>query len=185
MNVELKTLPKLFQALSFAAVQHQYQRRGGYGRLPYINHLIKVADVLIQIGQEKNETLLLASILHDIIEDTEVKATKITALFGQEVTDIVLELTDDMSLPYLKRKQLQVENAPKLSVLARKIRIADKGSNMQDLMTYPIDWPLEKKQAYVLNSIQVVDQIRGVNADLEKWFDQTSSQAKKHFNLEP
>ncbi|RMG21130.1 MAG: phosphohydrolase, partial [Bacteroidetes bacterium] len=36
-------LPQLFDALEFAAVQHQYQRRSGYSRLPYINHLIKVA----------------------------------------------------------------------------------------------------------------------------------------------
>lgn len=182
MNAKLTTVPKLFQALSFAAIQHQYQRRGGYGRLPYINHLIKVTDVLIQIGRETDENLLLATILHDIMEDTDVQAAQITAHFGQKVTSIIQELTDDMSLPYFERKRLQIENAPKLSVPARKIRIADKGSNMEDLMTYPIDWPLEKKQAYVQNSIQVVDQIRGVNQDLENWFDRTTNLAKKHFN---
>lgn len=183
MISELSTLPKIFEALSFAAIHHQYQRRGGYGRLPYINHLIKVTEVLISIGQEKEESLLLAAILHDIVEDTDVTVTQLKMLFGLPVASIVEELTDDMALPYYERKQLQVEKARNLSVAARKIRIADKGSNMRDLMTYPIDWPLEKKQAYIVNSKQVVDQIRGENQELENWFDETVALAEKHFKL--
>lgn len=180
----LHMLPKLFKALSFAAVQHQYQRRGGYEQLPYINHLIKVTEALIQIGNEKEESILLASILHDIIEDTNVTPLQLTDKFGPQVSAIVSELTDDMSLPYPDRKQLQVDRATKLSLAARKIRIADKASNMQDLMAYPVDWPMDKKQAYVLNAIQVVDQIRGTNQDLERWFDETTKLARAHFGLD-
>ena len=178
------TLSKLFQALSFAAVKHQYQRRGGYGRLPYVNHLIKVTEVLIQIAKETDEDLLIAATLHDIIEDTDVSTEEITQQFGAEVASIIEELTDDMALPYYERKQLQIDKAHLLSTAARKIRIADKASNMRDLMTYPIDWPMEKKKAYIINSKQVVDKIRGVNPALEKWFDETVELAKKHFKLE-
>lgn len=181
MNFTEDMAPNLFTALSFAAVHHQYQRRGGYDKLPYINHLIKVTDALIQIGKETDETTLLAAILHDIIEDTDVTASQLTAQFGEKVAAIVVELTDDMTLSYPKRKQLQIENASKLSIPARKIRMADKASNMLDLMAYPIDLPIEKKQAYILNSIQVVDQIRGVNEGLEKWFDETIILAKEYY----
>ena len=65
-------LTPYFEALAFAAEQHKYQRRGGYDPLPYINHLIKVSTAIIQIGKEDNPNIILASILHDVIEDSEL-----------------------------------------------------------------------------------------------------------------
>jgi guanosine-3',5'-bis(diphosphate) 3'-pyrophosphohydrolase len=48
-----------------------------------------------------------------------VTASELTALFGQDVADLVLEVTDDKSLPKDERKRLQIEHAPKLSVRAQ------------------------------------------------------------------
>jgi (p)ppGpp synthase/HD superfamily hydrolase len=56
----------------------------------------------------------IAALLHDTIEDQDVTAEMIANEFGQSVADVVLELTDDKSLPKAVRKSKQVESAPKL-----------------------------------------------------------------------
>ena len=166
-------LAKVMDAAVYAAVKHQYQRRAGYGQLPYMNHLLKVTEALIRVGEERDEALLLAAVLHDVLEDTDATHEELAQRFGREAADIVQELTDDMSIPYMERKWLQVEKASQLSEKARKIRIVDKITNIRDILTYPLDWPLEKKQNYLSNSIQVVARIRGGNPRLEAWFDET------------
>lgn len=174
----MRVLKQVMKAAVFAAQRHQYQRRGGYDKLPYINHLLKVADALIQIGEEEDEILLVAAVLHDIIEDTDTTAAELAREFSKEVADIVTELTDDMSLSHEVRKQLQIEHALSLSTRARKIRLADKASNMIDIFTYPIDWPLQKKIKYVDNTEAVYQLIQGENTKIDEWVAQTISWAR-------
>jgi guanosine-3',5'-bis(diphosphate) 3'-pyrophosphohydrolase len=170
-------LPELLEALQFAAVKHQYDRRGGYDRLPYINHLIKVTNGLVNRCGFTEDTLLLAAVLHDIVEDTDVTGEELSARFGHEVAGIVLELTDDMSLSYELRKQRQLETAPQLSRGARIIRLADKASNIEDIFSYPLDWTLDKKEAYLKNSEQIAAIIKGEHPRLDHWFEQTAEWA--------
>lgn len=177
-------LPDLFDALAFAAVQHQYLRRGGYDRLPYINHLIKVTETLIRIGGERDRDLLLAAVLHDIVEDTEVTKKELASRYGEKVAGIVEELTDDMSLPRTERKARQVAGAPALSEEARKIRIIDKGSNIRDIFTYPLAWTEERKKEYVDQAEAVVDRIRGTSPALEAWFDEQADWARARMGQE-
>lgn len=172
-------LAKVMDAAVYAATKHQYQRRAGYDKLPYMNHLLKVTEALIRIGEERDEALLLAAVLHDVLEDTDATYEELARRFGQEAADIVLELTDDMAIPYMERKWLQVERARQLSKKARMIRIVDKSTNIRDILSYPLDWPLEKKKNYLDNSIQVVSRIRGANLRLDTWFDETVDWAKK------
>lgn len=184
MSEQFLSLPSFLEALLLAADKHQYQRRSGYDRLPYINHLIKVVDALLRIGHETDPELLLAGLLHDIIEDTDVTEEDLSRRFSPKVGRIVAELTDDMSLPYAVRKQRQVEGAASLSPEARKIRIADKACNIRDILHYPIQWTLEKKQNYVTNACDIVHQIRGVNGALEAWFDSVVAEARHALNME-
>jgi guanosine-3',5'-bis(diphosphate) 3'-pyrophosphohydrolase len=178
----MRVLKQVMKAAVFAAKRHQYQRRGGYDRLPYINHLLKVANALIQIGEEEDETLLVAAVLHDIIEDTATTEEELAREFNKEVADIVVELTDDMSLSHQVRKQLQIERATALSIRARKIRLADKASNMIDIFTYPVNWPLQKKINYVNNAEAVYQLIRGENTKIDEWMAQTISWARELIN---
>ena len=99
--------------------------------------------------------------------------------FLSALSNRVLELTDDMNLPYMERKWLQVEKAHLLTEKARKIRLVDKATNIRDILTYPLNWPLEKKEAYLENAIQVVGRIRGGNPRLDDWFDQTVEWARE------
>ena len=168
----------ILRALEYAAVQHQYLRRGGYDRLPYINHLIKVANILEEAGIGGKTELTLIAILHDIREDTDTTYRQLSEQFGESIAQAVEELTDDMSLSYSERKRKQIESAPTLSHQASIIRIADKIGNIRDITSYPIDWPHDKKLRYVENSILVVNQIRGTHIELEKLFDHEAALAQ-------
>ena len=170
-------LSRFTQTLQYAAEKHQYQRRAGYDALPYINHLIKVSHLLIQAG-EMDPDLLCAAILHDVLEDTDATFEELSTLFGEKVAHIVQELTDDMSLPYATRKQLQLYRITSLSPMAQKIRIADKACNIQDIFHYPLDWTPDKKRAYLENSIAIIDQIRDEYPALISFFDQEVQKAQ-------
>lgn len=162
----------LIKAAVYAAEKHKYQRRKGFNQVPYINHPLKVAEMLTECG-ENNENLLIAAILHDVIEDTDASREEIAGLFGQEVSDLILEVTDDKDLPYAIRKELQVKGAPTLSENAKRLKVADKICNVRDILSYPLDWSTERKLSYLDWAKQVVDGCRNINQQLDRVFDET------------
>jgi len=170
----------LLTAIHFSAERHRNQRRKDVPRSPYINHPIEVAEMLWRVGAVRDEATLLAAILHDTIEDTETSPEDIRGLFGQEVLDIVLECTDDKSLPQPERKRLQIETAPHKSLKAKLVKLADKTCNLHDLnQSPPRFWPKIQKQEYLLWSEKVVAGLRGTNKELEALYDQELVTGKK------
>lgn len=83
----------------------------GRSGVPYINHPIALAKLLATTGGGADITVLRAAVLHDTIEDTKTTHAELAAKFGAKVADIVLEVTDDKSLPKQRRKELQIEHA--------------------------------------------------------------------------
>ncbi len=165
-------VPRLTSALMFAAQKHTDQRRKGDRQEPYINHLIDVVDTLARHTGGADMDLLMAGALHDTIEDTDTTYEELKRAFGENVADIVRECTDDKSLPKQERKRLQAENAPHKSEHARMVKMADKISNLKSiLLSPPPDWDDVRKLEYFNWSKSVVDGCRGVNAGLEKEFD--------------
>jgi guanosine-3',5'-bis(diphosphate) 3'-pyrophosphohydrolase len=161
----------LLKAAAFAAEQHRDQRRKGSDAAPYINHPIAVANVLANEAGIDDAEVLCAAMLHDTIEDTGTTEEELRAEFGDRVTDIVLEVTDDKALPKDIRKQLQIEHAPRLSREAKLVKLADKISNLRDIITAPPDWPVERKAAYFEWSAQVIAGLRGQHEGLETIHD--------------
>jgi guanosine-3',5'-bis(diphosphate) 3'-pyrophosphohydrolase len=157
-------------ALKFASEKHIYQHKKGCETLPYINHPVYVAHLLIHAG-ETDEELLAAALLHDVLEDTDASVQELQSLFGLRVTNLVIELTDDNSITYDDRKRLQIQKAPKLSADARKIKIADKIANIQDLLRYDFTWSKRRKKQYLDWSRKVVGACRGISPQLEQQFD--------------
>lgn len=163
---------KLVAAISFAAEKHRNQRRKDHEASPYINHPIALANVLANEAGVEDERVLMAAVLHDTIEDTETTEQELLRLFGKDVTDIVMEVTDDKSLPKTERKRLQVEHAAHISRRAKLVKLADKVCNLRDIaQSPPADWPLERKQEYFDWAKAVVDGLRGVHPGLEALFD--------------
>ena len=161
---------KILTALRQAAEWHVDQRRKGAAREPYVNHLIEVADLVASAGA--SEDVICAAVLHDAIEDQDVTAETIAAMFGADVAAMVLEVTDDKSLPKPERKARQVAVVPLLSPGARLIRLADKISNVRSIASSPpVGWPPARLVEYLEFCCRVVAGLRGIDPVLEKTFD--------------
>jgi guanosine-3',5'-bis(diphosphate) 3'-pyrophosphohydrolase len=166
-----QSLSLLFKALAFSAEKHTKQRRKDIEESPCINHPIALANILAQ-RWVIDENVLCAAILHDTLEDTETTADELRGHFGEKITSIVLEVTDDKSLEKSVRKQKQVEHAASISHEAKLVKLADKIANITDIInTPPINWSKERKQEYFGWAKAVVNNLRGVHQGLEKDFD--------------
>ncbi len=176
----MNNLTTLIKAINFAAKKHHSQKRKGADGEPCINHPLEVLNLLASVGEIEDFNVLIAAVLHDTIEDTETTEEEITKLFGAEVCETVLELTDDKSLPKPVRKQLQIEHAPHISSGAKQIKLCDKISNIRDVSeNSPNGWSIKRRSEYVDWGEQVVAGLRGVNENLEKYFDETVGRARK------
>ncbi len=167
----------VLHAASFAADRHRHQRRKDAAASPYINHPLGLADILAREGGVSDPVVLAAALLHDTIEDTETTLDELEARFGKKVAAIVAEVTDDKSLSKEERKLLQIAKAPSKSTDAKLVKLADKISNLRDLVASPpANWPLERKRQYFDWAREVVEGLRGQNLSLEAAFDDAYGQ---------
>jgi guanosine-3',5'-bis(diphosphate) 3'-pyrophosphohydrolase len=179
-------LKLILDALQFSAERHSRQRRKDVDASPYINHLIAVANVMVKEGGVSNPTILVAAILHDTLEDTETTASQLEERFGPEVRNLVEQVTDDKSLPKEERKRRQVAHAPSLSERAKIVKIADKICNVRDIMENPPKgWSRERRIEYLDWAGRVVQGCRGVNRDLEVFFDEMLARARSSLEKRP
>ena len=174
---EPDSLALTLRALEFAAWKHRDQRRKDSSASPYINHPIALATCLRIEGNVHDPVVIAAALLHDTIEDTETTWQELRGLFGEEVADVVLEVTDTKWLDKATRKRLQVQKAPASSSRAKLVKLADKICNLRDILASPpADWSLERRQKYFDWAKEVVDRIRGAHPDLERRFDEVFAQ---------
>ena len=162
----------LFDALAFAAHKHRAQRRKDKEASPYINHPIALADVLANEGGVVDPVTLCAALLHDTIEDTRTTHKELRRAFGNEIADVVLEVTDDKKLEKAERKERQVLHAPRLSLRAKLVKLADKICNLRDIASNPpATWSRTRKREYYEWAKRVIDALRGAHPGLERLFD--------------
>lgn len=170
---------QLLEAIRFAADKHRDQRRKDRDHSPYINHPIEVTQLLWEVGGVRDADVLVAAVLHDTVEDTETRPEEISSRFGEKVLSLVMEVTDDKDLPKGERKRLQIEHAPHISFGAKLIKLSDKSCNIRNMITMPpADWPLKRRQEYLLWSEKVVAGLRGTNAALEEYYDHELASGK-------
>jgi GTP diphosphokinase / guanosine-3',5'-bis(diphosphate) 3'-diphosphatase len=182
--IEEKEIGLLLTALLFSADKHRNQRRKDAAKSPYINHPIEVAELLWSVGGFRELSILIAATLHDTIEDTATLPEEIQDHFGAEVLHLVLEVTDDKSLPKLDRKRLQIEAAPHKTYRAKCIKLADFICNLQDIIqSPPADWSVERIQDYLLWTEKVVAGLRGTNPALENRYDFELARGKKKYSI--
>jgi (p)ppGpp synthase/HD superfamily hydrolase len=168
----VQAVREVMRAAHFAAARHSGQRRKGAAAEPYINHLLEVAELVSSVLTEPDTNLVIAALLHDTVEDVGVTKEDLIELFGVDVAKLVLEVTDDKSLPKQERKRLQIVHAPKKSPRAQLIKLADKISNLRAILASPpVDWSLERKQEYFRWAKQVVDALSAPNPSLKAEFD--------------
>lgn len=173
-------IKKVIEAAAFAARKHSGQKRKGKEGEPYINHPLEVANLLISVGGIEDIDVLTAALLHDAVEDTDTTREEIESRFGATAADIVMEVTDDKTLSKQERKRLQVEHAPHLSTGAKLVKLADKISNITDVIERPAEgWDDRRRREYVGWGEAVVAGLRGVNKPMEIHFDELVELARK------
>ena len=173
------TATTLLRAAVFAARAHAGQTRKGAAAEPYVNHVLEVAEILATHGAP--QAAIIAGLLHDTVEDTEVTPADLTAAFGAEVAGIVAEATDDKTLPKETRKALQVSQAPKKSDAAKQLKLADKTSNLRAMMlSPPRNWDHARRCEYVGWAGRVAAGLKGVNPALDQLFEETYRAAIAH-----
>jgi (p)ppGpp synthase/HD superfamily hydrolase len=120
----------LYDAIELAVRAHHYQVRKGT-EIPYIVHPLAVASLLIRVNSP--EPVVIAALLHDVLEDTPVGIQEIRARFGPQVADLVSALSEpDKSAPWEDRKTHTIEYLEnKASAEVLLVALADKLDNIR------------------------------------------------------
>ena len=117
--------PHLHRAVNLAALWHTGQDRK-YTSLPYIVHPLRVMSLVREVSD--NEDMLIAAVLHDVVEDTPVSLDTIRDEFGDRAADLVGWLTD-VSTPAdgnrAARKAIDAEHTVRAPADAQTIKLAD------------------------------------------------------------
>jgi GTP pyrophosphokinase len=125
----------LNRAYVYAMKAHGNQQRAS-GDL-YFSHPLEVAAILTEL--KLDDATIVAALLHDVIEDTEVTRGEIDQLFGEEIGALVEGLTKLKKLDLVTKKAEQAENFRKLLIAISSdirvllIKLADRLHNMRTL----------------------------------------------------
>jgi len=121
------------RALAFAVQCHSGQRRESDGA-PFIKHPLEVARLLRDAGCA--ETVVVAGLLHDVVQDTHVDVLELYSRFGHYVAALVDAVTDDSCVEsYRLRKQLLRDHVCHLGGDVALLFAADKISNLREFPT--------------------------------------------------
>ena len=125
---------RLMKAYNFAKKAHKNTKRASGD--PYIQHPLEVAKILLTL--KPDEDSLVVSLLHDILEDTDIKIDELKKEFGESVVPL-LKGMEKLGTVYYRGRERQVENLRKMFLaMANDIRViliklADRLHNMRTL----------------------------------------------------
>lgn len=155
-GVDVNAIERAFD-LGVAAHATQKRKSGE----PYFVHPVRVATVLAQLGLDGAG--VTASLLHDVVEDTETTVYDLTEEFGREVATIVDGVTKLGKVPYLSRQEQQAESFRKmLLAMSQDIRVLlvkliDRLDNMRTLEHMPRD----KQERIARETMQIYAPLAG------------------------
>jgi len=126
---------RIEEAYQFSDAAHQGQFR--LSGLPYISHPVAVAEIVAD--WQLDAQAVMAALLHDVMEDTEVSKQQIAERFGKPVAELVDGLSKLDRIEFQSQADAQAENFRKmLLAMARDVRViliklADRLHNMRTL----------------------------------------------------
>lgn len=174
------TIEQTNKQYDMARIEAAYQlaKRAHEGTLrrsgePYIIHPVSAAIILVELGMDTDS--IVAALLHDVVEDTDVTLDEIRKQFGKEVALLVDGVTKVGRIPFSSRERQQAENVRKmLLAMAQDVRViiiklADRLHNARTFGSLPE----EKRRVKALETMEVYAPlahrlgIRGVKEELE------------------
>ena len=127
------------KAFHFAELAHDGQTRD-FSKTPYVSHPKRVARIIQKRGYSK--TIVIAAVLHDVLEDTGFNYDDLVERFGQLATNIVVEVSEPSKLREnctMSREQREAEFLEQLiniSMAGKAIKLADILDNTRDFCKY-------------------------------------------------
>lgn len=153
---------KVQMAIAFATAAHaavgQVRK---YTDEPYIVHPIEVMEMVKNF--DHTEDMLVAAVLHDVVEDTEITLELVQSMFGDNVADLVFWLTD-ASKPEdgnrNTRKAIDRAHIAKAPREAQTIKLCDVCSNISSIVEHDTDFAVVylKEKEKLLEVIKRADQ---------------------------
>ncbi len=117
------------QACELTAQAHDGQFRKGTN-IPYISHPMAVGIILATAGATTDA--IIAGILHDVVEDSNITLEEVEALFGDRVRSIVAACSEpDKSLPWEERKTHTLQSLEDVDKDIWLTTLADKLNNIR------------------------------------------------------
>jgi len=126
---------EVYRAYLFGAEAHEGQKR--LSGEPYIYHPVAVARILSRLRMDHK--CLVAALLHDVIEDTQLAKDQLAEEFDQEVAELVDGVSKLTHLKFRSRAEAQAENFRKMLLAMTQdirvilIKLADRLHNMRTL----------------------------------------------------
>ena len=153
------------EATEFATRAHGDQVRK-YSGTPYITHPLAVADIVKSVPHTTE--MIVAAILHDVVEDTDVSLETIQEKFGDVVAELVYYLTD-ISQPEdgnrATRKEKDALHYAQGSAQAQTIKVADLIHNSKDIaQNDPGFW-----KVYKVEKLRILDLLTKADQTLVKF----------------
>lgn len=128
-------LEQIERAYHVAEEAHKEQKRKS-GE-PYITHPVAAASILVELGMDT--PCIVAGLLHDVVEDTEVSLEEIIKMFGKEIANLINGVTKLGKVPFSSREEQQAENIRKMLIAMSEdirviiIKLADRLHNMRTI----------------------------------------------------
>jgi len=153
------------------ATHHHYGQYRKYGtKLPYIFHPMRVAG-LVTLYQDTIPEMVSAAWLHDTLEDTDYSEIDLFNTFGQDVYQMVLDVTNpskNSDANRETRKKIDRDHIAQISEGAKLIKLADRIDNLQDMTKAPTDFI----RLYLRESQLLLDEaLRGIDGSYEYMYE--------------
>ncbi|MEY8337708.1 HD domain-containing protein [Lachnospiraceae bacterium 62-35] len=124
------------EAVAFAAKAHEGTVRKGTA-VPYIVHPLETAIIVSSMTNDKE--MIVAALLHDVVEDTPVTGQEVEERFGERIASLVLAESEDKSKTWWERKQ---EKVAFIKTADRDIKILALGDKLSNLRSTARDYLL-------------------------------------------